>query len=164
MDSPRPASREVDVEVVLLREAAGSIAYRVLRAPLQDDDHPDLAALLLAGCAAPSVSHSTSWRMDDDVVVLTYAVVPDPDPSAPAQTLGEPTIVWSGDATRPSPKELHAHHVVAHAVRHLANLRATDPGVRRAAASSEHALLWDLVAAHTDLAVAVHELLPPGHS
>ncbi len=156
------AGRPVDVEVLLLRRTDdGGLAYRVRRSPLHADDHPDLAALLLAGCCSPAVSHSTSWRAEDDTLVLTYAVVPDPDRAEPALPLPHPLVVWSGDPTRPSPKGLHLHHVAAHAVRHLAGLRVTDPGVRRAAADGDP--IWDVIASFADTTVAVHELLPPDH-
>ncbi len=92
------AGRPVDVEVLLLRRTDdGGLAYRVRRSPLHADDHPDLAALLLAGCCSPAVSHSTSWRAEDDTLVLTYAVVPDPDRAEPALPLPHPLVVWSGD-------------------------------------------------------------------
>lgn len=85
----RHASRHdpaVAVEVLLLRlDGAGRLAYRELRAGWWPPGTPDALALRFAGIdgSAPdaTVSHSTSWRCDrNGRIVLTYAVLPDPDP------------------------------------------------------------------------------------
>lgn len=97
------------------------------------------------GPAAGRVSHSTSWRhVAPDRLVLTYAVVPDPDPARPAIPLDPAGIVSSGDPLLPAPAEIHDHHVAAHAVRHLAYLAETDPTVRTAA--RQHPALWAAIA------------------
>lgn len=119
-------SRPVDVEVLLLGLRDGHLVAEVRRSPLSDAS-PDKAALDLAGAAV--LSHSTSWRDDGGVLVLTYAVV-----TAQAQGLPvlEPSVVCSTDPRRPSPPALHGHHVVAHAVRHLSDLLHRDPVVAAA--------------------------------
>ena len=154
----------VDVEVVVLRaqHPGPCVGYRVVRGRLGADQHPDDVAVVLAGGRRPEVSHSTSWRREDDAVVLTYAVLPDHLLDEPAQQLHTPSIVWSGDASRPSPRGLHEHHVVAHAVRHLAQLEATDPGVRLAA-QADTSGIWGLIRSFCSLPVDVHGRLPADH-
>jgi hypothetical protein len=49
--------------------------------------------------------------------------------------------------------------VVAHAVRHLAGLIGTDPGIARVAAEDRSGL-WAAIARHADLPVARHSELP----
>ena len=90
--------------------------------------------------------HSTSWRYEPGVgVVLTYVAVPDPDPGAPAVELFAPTVVCSDDAVRPQPRDLHGHHVAAHAVRHLRDLADRDPTVAAAAQHADHSDLWSCI-------------------
>jgi hypothetical protein len=135
---------DVIVEVVVLRvDADGRLAYRVAHQQL-GAGAPDSVALDTAGLTHPlapvpvpagTVSHSTSWRYDSGCVVLTYAVVPDPHPHLPVESLPRVGVVCSPDPLHPSPAGLHDHHVAAHAVRHLAYLWGTDPTVARAAAT-----------------------------
>ncbi len=158
MTAPERADRHVDVEVVLFHLGAAGLLHRVLRAPLPDGVDPDEMALLLSGAARPDVSHSTSWRTEGDLLVLTYAVLPDPDPHGEGELLSS-GIVTSGDPTRPRPSELGVHHVAAHAARHLAYLCATDPTVAQAARASTHSDLWNAIAAAATLPVATHDLL-----
>lgn len=147
-------ARPVDVEVVLLGlDRDRRLGWRALRAPL-DGSHPDDAALALAGDVGP-VCHSTSWRVDGDVVVLTYAVLhggPVPD----AEPLERPSVVCSTDALRPTPAVLHGHHVAAHAVRHLSDLLLRDPVVAQALAD-EPALAQALHDAARAMPVAPHD-------
>jgi hypothetical protein len=162
--SPRAAAVAVEVVALSLdpdpRDGADPVlGYRVLRGDVEPGEHPDVSALLVAGCASPDVSHSTSWRWEDGSVVLTYALVPDPAPGPTVRHLHDPAVVWSGDPTRPSPPALHEHHVVAHAVRHLAGLIGTDPGIARVAAEDRTGL-WAAIAWHADLPVARHSELP----
>ncbi len=152
------AARPVEVEVVLFHLGEQGLLHRVVRAPLPEGADPDDTALLAAGAARPDVSHSTSWRTEGETLVLTYAVLPDPDPAAGGESLSS-GIVTSGDPTRPSPVDVGVHHVAAHAARHLAYLRATDPTVAKAARLSAHPGLWSAIAATTDLPVATHDLL-----
>lgn len=132
----------VEIEVVLLRPLGAGLGYRTLRAPL-DGAAPDRAALELAG-PARTVCHSTSWRhVAPATLVLTYAVLPDPDPACAAVPLLAPAVLSSGDAVRPGPADLDGHHVAAHAVRHLALLSHQDPTI--AATVARDRALWDVV-------------------
>lgn len=136
----------VVVEVLVFRTGGdGWLDYREVSAELRSPVEPDALALRIAGAdeAAPqwTISHSTSWRRDPTgAIVLTYAVVPDPDPQQSAEALQPAGVLCSGDPLRPSPEALHRHHVVAHAVRHLAQLAQSDPSVREA--TGHHPDLW----------------------
>ena len=153
MTTVQPPAAGVIVEVFFLRlRADGSLAYRVEQRPWSPGGTPDQAALDLAGLvpggtAAGTVSHSTSWRfVTPDQVILTYAVLPDPEPARAATPLIEAGVVCSGDALLPAPPQLHDHHVAAHAVRHLAYLVEHDPAV--GAAASAQPDLWAVVTAY----------------
>lgn len=133
-----PGTRSVLVEVVLLR-ASPRLAYRVLVGYPSTAESPDAAALRVAGLPAGAwrrtdlVVHSTSWRYDGaGRVVLTYAVLPDPDVACPAVELASPLIARGVASARPTPARVGVDEVAAHAVRHLAFLLPTDPKVRRA--------------------------------
>jgi hypothetical protein len=60
--------------------------------------------------------------------------------------LVDPVIVTSGDPLRPRPDGLHDHHVVAHAVWHLAVLAQRDPVVGAVAADAAHGPLFAALA------------------
>lgn len=139
-----PVPPVVDVEVVLLRlEQPRQLCYRTLRRRLAEGETPDDVALLVAG-DHPTVSHSTSWRYEPPgLVVLTYAVLPDPDTDVAAVPLVGPAVVCSGNPARPTPANLHGHHIAAHAVRHLAYLARHDPAIANVARSSRHQELWE---------------------
>ena len=138
---------QVEVEVVLLT-ARTRLGYRVRRDRLRGSEAPDAAARRLARDATaphgPEVLHSTSWRYEAGRVVLTYAALPAAagDDTLP---LEDPAVLSSGDPTAPAPPALHLHHVVAHAVRHLAQLAAHDPAVSRAAGDSRVPDLWQAI-------------------
>lgn len=154
----------VHVEVILLRLDGGRLHYRCTRCVLPGGAVPDDLALELAGAADKNgedsggmVCHSTSWRHQHGVVVLTYAVVADPSPHLPAVTLTTPAVVCSADPTRPTPSDLHAHHIAAHAVRHLAYLADTDPTVAAAADAPRTHDLWKVIrAVGRDIPAGVH--------
>ena len=134
----------MEIEVLLLRPLGTGLAYRALRMPLEGAT-PDDSALALSGAATfGSVCHSTSWRhVAPSTLVLTYAALPDPEPALPAVPLRSPAVLSSGDALRPGPADLHEHHVVAHAVRHLAMLSREDPTI--AATVARDRALWAAV-------------------
>jgi hypothetical protein len=131
------------------------LAYRTRAASLPRGLTPDELARRLSrgeGVDDPratgvgEVIHSTSWRFDPVAgVVLTYVVLPDPGPAAPARILHEPAVVCSGDPRRPAPPVLHDHHIVAHAVRHLADLAGRDPAIITAAREPASADLWTAI-------------------
>ncbi len=152
----------VMVEVLVFRaDGEGWLNYREVRAQLRPPTEPDTLALRLAGVdgSVPqwTVSHSTSWRSDPaGVIVLTYAVAPDPDPQQDAEALQPAGVLCSGDPLRPRPEALHVHHVAAHAVRHLAHLAESDPTVREAAAHRHD--LWQVITgAGGAMAVGSHD-------
>ncbi|MCA2186605.1 hypothetical protein [Nonomuraea cavernae] len=99
-------------------------------------ESPDEAARRVSGVApgaAGVVVHSTSWRhLPEGVLVLTYAVCPDPAPWLPAVELARLEIARGSAPATPTPERIEAAHVAAHAVRHLAFLVARDPVVREA--------------------------------
>lgn len=140
----------VVVEVLFLRVSGhreAALGYRICRSPLTGSSAPDdLAVQACRAAGAVSVVHSTSWRYEPGVgVVLTYVAVPDPEPGARAVELLAPTVVCSEDAVRPQPRDLHDHHVVAHAVRHLSELADRDPTVAAAAREDRHQDLWTCI-------------------
>ena len=110
--------------------------------------HPQEIALELLGLAGltPLLLHSTSWRHEDGLVILTYAAVV---ADAPAAGLHP---VWSvplarGSALAP-PDRIEEEQVAAHALLHLAWLAGHDAAVaaalpaawRRALAADPEAL------------------------
>jgi hypothetical protein len=134
----------VSVEAVVLRLLSdGRLAFREVRAPAEPDRSPDDVAVEAAGCEH-GVCHSTSWRWDGPGrLVLTYAVLPDPAPHETAVPLADPEVVTGSDSLEPTPTEVDDAHVVAHAVRHLADLADRDPVI--AAAARREPALWDAV-------------------
>lgn len=138
----------VAVETLLLGVHDGRLTYRIAQRDLSDSEHPDAAALRLAGFPADRpddgrMLHSTSWRFSAGQIVLTYAALPDPDPST-ATVIEPPTRpAVSPDLLTPSPPTVAEADVVAHACRHLAFLHHTDSAI--AAASRSHPRLWALL-------------------
>jgi hypothetical protein len=136
----------VDVEVLVLRLLPeGSLGHRWVRGALPTNIEPDARAVELVGCEH-GLCHSTSWRHEGrGVLVLTYAAVPDPATDLAAEPLGSPLVVSGGGALRPTPSDLDAAHVAAHAVRHLADLAERDPVVRELVRDDPQ--LWAAVSA-----------------
>jgi hypothetical protein len=128
----------VMIEVMHLRiDASGGWHYRQVSSPLPAGINPDDAARSIAGLGeldGPArVVHSTSWRYHPDGhLVLTYAVLPDPDPAAQATALEDLEIARGAQPGRPAPDHLSAENVAAHALRHLALLAETDPVIATA--------------------------------
>lgn len=145
---------EVQIEVVLLSVSEDAqLRWRVACGDLPAGCRPDARARELAGLdtdvPAKTVVHSTSWRSSPGGLILTYAVLPDPDPAdgtvhaVPA----EAEIVCSADAAVPTPAVVAVEHVLAHALRHLSLVARTNPAVVAAAAA--HPRLWHAVVART---------------
>jgi hypothetical protein len=133
------------VETVLLGNAGDCLTFRFARAELADGRHPDDLARSMAGIDA-TLLHSTSWRFERPVVVVTYAAVPDPHPETARRMSLSPRIARGRSEIAPSPSEVWLEDVAAHACRHLAFLAQTDPAVAAQAAGS--ARLWALILAH----------------
>lgn len=143
---------DVQIEVVLLSiPADAQLRWRVVRGGLPAECAPDTRARELAGLApdasAAVVVHSTSWRATTDGLILTYAVLPDPDPAENAVHTVPPeaTVICSADASVPSPPVVEIEHVLVHALRHLSLMARTNPAV--IAAVAVYPRLWDAVVA-----------------
>jgi hypothetical protein len=145
----------VVVETVLLSARAGQVWFRTVARQLGAEEHPDICARSLAG---PGVGllHSTSWRHADGGIVLTYVALPDPAPTADAFPVPDLPAVRGMSALAPSPPVVLPSDVAAHACRHLAFLRHTDPHI--AAHTADAGALWDLIDMFTP---AVAGLLDP---
>jgi hypothetical protein len=121
------------VEVIVLSACADTLMFRHATSDVRPGQSPDAAALKLAatdpeepGC----VCHSTSWRVQaPDVIVVTYAALPDGEPHGAVPVALEP-IVAAEDSTCPQPDELTVQSITTHAVRHLALLGREDPTIR----------------------------------
>jgi hypothetical protein len=144
----------VQIEVLLLSISADhALRWRVVRGELPADMRPDDRARELACLSAEAptatVVHSTSWRPGAGGLILTYAVLPDPDPvegivqAVPADA----TVVCSPAAAAPSPAVVTIEHVLAHALRHLSMVARTCPAVVEAVCM--HRQLWHAVVAYT---------------
>jgi hypothetical protein len=142
----------VDVEVVHvhLDEVSELLHWRLTSEVLEQGADPDAVALAQLRGADVSILHSTSWRRETDgVLVLTYACLhPTPpandpvDRSVPFQVR---LVVTSGDPRRPSPSQVHAHYVVAHAIQHLSDLVERDPAVQISLADERTSNCWSAV-------------------
>jgi len=133
-----PAVR-VSVETVLLTSRAGRLYFRIRAGAL--GDRPARSG------PAARLLHSTSWRFTAEGLVLTYAAVPDPRPDLPAAPVPTRPLPRSDDSLAPSPTGIGPAEAAAHACRHLAYLRHTDPVVAGCAASAP--ALWRLIDAFT---------------
>jgi hypothetical protein len=148
---------DVQIEVVLLSvpvPASGDaqLRWRIARGDLPSGCRPDTRARELAGLGTTvptaTVVHSTSWRHGPAGLILTYAVLPDPNPAeGTAHAVpADARIVCSADAAAPSPTVVEVEHVVAHALRHLSLVARTCPAV--AVAVDMHPQLWHAVSVH----------------
>ena len=145
---------EVQIEVILLSvEDDAGLRWRVMRGNLPSGCRPDTRARELAGLATAvptaTVVHSTSWRPTPDGLILTYAVLPDPDPAGGTVRAipADAKIASSADAANPTPAVVTVDHVLAHALRHLSMVARTSPAVGKAV--DEYPRLWHAVVAHT---------------
>ena len=124
----------VHVEVIAFRQAE-KLGWRRIEGAIEPNEKPDEAALRLLCLgkeAYDGMCHSTSWRFDpNNRIVLTYAVVPDPDLGAQASVLSGDVIPASIDPLRPAPPNLRPDHIALHAVMHLAELSRRDATVTK---------------------------------
>jgi hypothetical protein len=111
--------------------------YRVRADPPEHPHESVLQAAVRHGLAA-DVVHSTSWRVENGSVVLTYVVVTTSslgtdavlihtDHDHPDGTAAD-HVLRMGDAVGP-PRPITSDAVVHHAIHHLALLASTDPAV-----------------------------------
>ncbi len=126
VDGGRGGVETMEVELVLLRAAGDGVRYRTRRIASSGRSRAGrrgARCVTSAIGATPVVCHSTSSRFEvPGRLVLTYAALPDVHVQAIRERLTSPAVVSSGDATRPTPSEVHDHHVAAHAIRHLAHV------------------------------------------
>ena len=124
----------VEIEIIVFRQKE-RLEWRRVEGVIQKDEKPDEAALrllCLGDGTFDGMCHSTSWRYEStNRIVLTYAVVPDPDPGAEASILSGDVIHGSIDPLRPAPPNLRADHTAVHAVHHLAELSRRDVTVKK---------------------------------
>jgi len=110
-----------------------------LRVGLPRGAEPSEAVLQVIGWypLVPRVVHSTSWRYEQDRVVLTYLVVvetPDTLPAGSLETVEvERVELDRGDAMAP-PETIGLGAVLEHALRHLSWLLGDDPAIAAALA------------------------------
>lgn len=147
-DDPPPS---VLVEVLALRYEDECWRYRRSAGPLAPRTDPDAAARAVVRLdpMATTILHSTSWRYESSgTLILTYALLPDPDPSvAGAEPLRSLELARGTHPAGPAPAHVSVRHVAAHALRHLALLARTDPVV--ASALGEHPELISALAGLT---------------
>ncbi|MGH3695753.1 MAG: hypothetical protein ACRDRX_17485 [Pseudonocardiaceae bacterium] len=144
----------VQIEVILLSISDDAVLrWRAIRADLPSGGRPDARARELAGLVidvpTETVVHSTSWRPAPSGLILTYAVLPDPAPTAGTVRAvpADARVVCSGNAAVPTPAVVTIEHVLAHALRHMSMVARTTPAVARAV--DAHPRLWHAVRAHT---------------
>lgn len=127
------------IEVLPIYSDAGSLLWlKPIHAPSlrigwpvrQRPSDAVLSALARYGIV-PSIVHSTSWREDQDHLLLTYlCVIPPPSQSNPNL---EPLRVERSDLARgratEAPDVIGMGQVVEHALRHLAWLLHDDPAI-----------------------------------
>ncbi len=86
---------------------------------------------LISNSVEPEIIHSTSWRQDDQKLIITYLVVIR-DPAKTPEGFETFPVVQSGivrgGATSP-PRNIPTQAVINHAFQHLAWLLQTDPVV-----------------------------------
>jgi len=123
----------VHIEIIAFRHGE-KLEWRRVEGAIQKNEKPDEAALrLLSLGSSPfdGMCHSTSWRFEtENRIVLTYAVIPDPDPGSAACVLSGDVILASIDPLRPAPPNLRTEHIALHAVHHLAELSRRDVTVK----------------------------------
>jgi hypothetical protein len=94
-------------------------------------DHPvdTVARIVRDVIGPPRLVHSTSWRRDDDAVILSFVVVIDGAQvgEMPSVPVGRTDLARSGATA--APRSIAFEQVVEHGLRHLAWLAGDDPVV-----------------------------------
>jgi hypothetical protein len=91
-----------------------------------------------------SVVHSTSWRYEDQQLVLSYLAALQPLAGAPPGFVLHPVHTRpAGPARTSDPAAIPVMAVLRHGLRHLAMLRVSDPMVAKTLARCWHELLAD---------------------
>ncbi len=145
---------QVQIEVILLSISGdAALRWRVTRGDLPSGCRPDARVRELAGLVidvpTTTVVHSTSWRPAPSGLILTYGVLPDPEPTAGTVRAvpADARVACSANAAVPTPAVVTIEHVLAHALRHLSMVARTTPAVVKAI--DTYPRLWHAVVAHT---------------
>lgn len=135
-----PGSQILEAIVLYLDDAGIHIVSasgeQTLRVEWDPDLHPgEMVVDAAAGLGlSPFMVHSTSWRLEDRTIVLTFLVVveaPETLPDACAEELVARTGLARGRLMGPPP-EVHVTQVIEHGLRHLAWLVSDDPEIHEA--------------------------------
>ena len=122
-------------EMVHFSVDGGDLKARVQYLDLLENMSPDQQIRSYLGWENSSPEgaflHSTSWRYDYDAeaLILTWAIFPDLTPGLHAVTVDPYMPEDKPDAVHPGVKRGESVASVAHAARHLAFLRDTDPSI-----------------------------------
>jgi hypothetical protein len=131
----RVSGPTVYIELILVSVDPDGLTFRTAGCALPDGAEPDQVASDLGPTSeSDALLHSTSWRYEPGRVILTYVVVPDPDPGAKRRPVAD-DLAQSEDASEGP--DVALAQVAAHACRHLAFLLATDEEVARAMAGQK---------------------------
>jgi hypothetical protein len=119
---------KIVVEVVMARVGDGDVRYAIAKAPQPKTGDPLITARSEVATRFPdlwlrnAIIHSTSWRYDEETIVLTFLAYSDEVPldglerSLPLDEVEDLADDDNGEAS-----------IAAHAIRHLAFLVATEP-------------------------------------
>lgn len=146
MSNPRPLGVRVEVwpvsaDSVGIWLISGTDAWRSGQLGADTDPHAAVEQLLTehGALADARVLHSTSWRAEDDAVIVTYIVAlacphvhdhwPDSKPVSPALPAAVGPPITHPAAGPPTPRYVD---VLMHALRHMTFLIGTDATVKAA--------------------------------
>jgi hypothetical protein len=125
---PWTVQMKVIVEVVMARVSAEEMRYSIYKKAHPKSGDPMDTAKAAVTARFPEVSlrraivHSTSWRYDDESIVLTFLAYSDEIPLD-----GLARVLALDDAEDLANEDEGQASIAAHAIRHLAFLVATEP-------------------------------------
>jgi hypothetical protein len=125
---PWTARMKVIVEVVMSRVSTDDMRYSISKKAHPKSGDPMDTAKAAVTARFPDVSlrkaivHSTSWRYDDESIVLTFLAYADEIPLE-----GLPRSLALDEAKDLANEDEGQASIAAHAIRHLAFLVATEP-------------------------------------
>lgn len=139
--SPNVVAQNLEILAVTLRggklQSLRPVHAASLRVGLPRGAEPSDVVLQVLGLypLLPLVVHSTSWRYEEDRVVLTYLAVVEPPDSLPEGSL-ETVEVQRAELDRgesmAAPESIHLAAVLEHALRHLSWLLRDDNAIAAA--------------------------------
>lgn len=125
-------------------EEPGTIQVRRRLVPMRAGDSAAWQVCQIAGAEQArerTLIHGTSWRVEKDVVHLTWAVLPDPAPRTEGQTLHIPAAgseeTSGGKLYDPTSEHIGEIAVALHAIRHVAYLAAKDKSIAEQTGQAE---------------------------